>query len=120
MVTITNRMVGRSSGTVMCRNLCQLLAPSIAAASCSITGTDCSPAILFVMVTTCVGYLQFFEEPFVMTLGGPLDSTISMSMFTYQQFGFGNYGFASATSYVLFVIIVCLSAVQFRFLRSNT
>ena len=78
------------------------------------------PTILFVMVTTIVGYLQFFEEPFVMTNGGPLDSTISMSMFTYQQFGFGNYGFASATSYVLFVIIVCLSAVQFRFLRSNT
>jgi multiple sugar transport system permease protein len=41
-------------------------------------------------------------------------------MFTFGQFGFGNYGFASATSYVLFVIIVCLSAVQFRFLRSNT
>jgi multiple sugar transport system permease protein len=78
------------------------------------------PTILFVMVTTIVGYLQFFEEPFVMTNGGPLDSTISMSMFTYGQFGFGNYGFASATSYVLFVIIVCLSAVQFRFFRSNT
>jgi len=78
------------------------------------------PTILFVMVTTVIGYLQFFEEPFVMTKGGPLDSTISMSMFTYKQFGFGNYGFASATSYVLFVIIVCFSAVQFRFLRSNT
>jgi len=78
------------------------------------------PTILFVTVTTGIGYLQFFEEPFVMTNGGPLDSTLSMSMFTYQQFGFGNYGFASATSYVLFVIIVCLTAVQFRFLRSNT
>ena len=78
------------------------------------------PTILFVTVTTGIGYLQFFEEPFVMTLGGPLDSTLSMSMFTYQQFGFGNYGFASATSYVLFVIIICLTAVQFRFLRSNT
>jgi multiple sugar transport system permease protein len=78
------------------------------------------PTILFVTVTTGIGYLQFFEEPFVMTAGGPLDSTLSMSMFTYFQFGFGNYGFASATSYVLFVIIVCLTAVQFRFLRSNT
>jgi multiple sugar transport system permease protein len=78
------------------------------------------PTILFVMVTTVIGYLQFFEEPFVMTNGGPLDSTISMSMFTYKQFGFGNYGFASATSYVLFVIIVCFTAVQFRFFRSNT
>jgi multiple sugar transport system permease protein len=78
------------------------------------------PTILFVMVTTVIGYVQFFEEPFVMTNGGPLDSTVSMSMFTYRQFGFGNYGFASATSYVLFVIIVCLTAVQFRSLRSNT
>ena len=78
------------------------------------------PTILFVMVTTVIGYVQFFEEPFVMTNGGPLDSTVSLSMFTYRQFGFGNYGFASATSYVLFVIIVCLTAVQFRSLRSNT
>ena len=78
------------------------------------------PTMLFVMVTTVIGYLQFFEEPFVMTKGGPLDSTISISMFTYSQFGFGNYGFAAATSYVLFVIIVALTAVVFRSLRSNT
>jgi len=78
------------------------------------------PTILFVMVTTVIGYVQFFEEPFVMTKGGPLDSTISISMFTYSQFGFGNYGFAAATSYVLFVIIVALTAVVFRSLRSNT
>jgi multiple sugar transport system permease protein len=78
------------------------------------------PTMLFVSVVTCVGYLQFFEEPFVMTQGGPLDSTISVSMFTYQQFGFGNYGFAAATSYVLFVVVVALTAIQFRLLRSNT
>ena len=78
------------------------------------------PTMLFVSVTTGIGYLQFFEEPFVMTQGGPLDSTISMSMYTYKQFGFGNYGFAASMGYVLFVIIVALTAVQFRFLRSNT
>jgi multiple sugar transport system permease protein len=78
------------------------------------------PTLLFVSITTVVGYLQFFEEPLVMTQGGPLDSTLSMSMFTYQQFGFGNYGFATATSYVLFVIIIGLTAVQFRLFRSNT
>jgi len=78
------------------------------------------PTILFVTVTTVIGYVQFFEEPYVMTRGGPLDSTVSISMFTYQQFGFGNYGFAAATSYVLFVIIVALTAVVFRSLRSNT
>lgn len=78
------------------------------------------PTLLFVTVTTGIGYVQFFEEPFVMTNGGPLNSTTSISMYTYQQFGFGNYGFAAAMSYVLFVIIVALTAIQFRALRSNT
>ena len=78
------------------------------------------PTMLFVTVTTGVGYLQFFEEPYVMTQGGPLDSTISVSMYTYQQFGFGNYGFAASMSYVLFVVIAVVTAIQFRLLRSNT
>jgi multiple sugar transport system permease protein len=78
------------------------------------------PTLLFVTVTTGIGYLQFFEEPFVMTKGGPLDSTISVSMYTYKQFGFGNYGFAASMSYVLFVVVVALTGLQFRLLRSNT
>ena len=77
------------------------------------------PIILFVSVITMIGYLQFFEEPFVMTNGGPLDSTISMSMYTYKQFGFGNYGYAAALSYLIFVVIAVVTAIQFRFLREN-
>ncbi len=78
------------------------------------------PTILFVSVTTMIGYLQFFEEPFVMTNGGPLDSTISMSMYTYKQFGFGNYGYAAALSYIIFVAVAVVTAIQFRALRENT
>ena len=78
------------------------------------------PTLLFVSVTTGIGYLQFFEEPFVMTNGGPLNSTISMSMYTYRQFGFGNYGLAAAMSYLIFVIVAVVTAVQFRLLRENT
>jgi multiple sugar transport system permease protein len=78
------------------------------------------PTLLFVSVTTAVGYLQFFEEPFVMTKGGPLDSTISVSMYTYKQFGFGNYGFAAAMSYIIFVVIAIVTAIQFGVLRENT
>lgn len=77
------------------------------------------PTLLFGAVITSVGYLQFFEEPFVMTQGGPLDSTLSMSYYVYKQFGFGNYGYASAVSYVLFVIIVVITAIQFRLLRER-
>ena len=74
------------------------------------------PTLLFGAVITGIGYLQFFEEPFVMTQGGPLSSTLSVSYHIYNQFGFGNYGYAAAASYVLFLAIVALSVLQFRLL----
>jgi multiple sugar transport system permease protein len=77
------------------------------------------PTVLFVMVTTSIGYLQFFEEPFVMTKGGPLNSTVSVSMYTYNQFGFGNYGLASAMSYLIFIVIAIVAAIQFRLFRER-
>jgi multiple sugar transport system permease protein len=78
------------------------------------------PTMLFAGVITGIGYLQVFEEPFVMTQGGPLDHTLTVSYYIYDQFGFGNYGYAAAISYVLFVVIVGLTALQFRLLRPNT
>ena len=77
------------------------------------------PTMLFVTVTTTIGYLQFFEEPFVMTKGGPLNTTVSASMFTYQQFSFGNYGYAAALSYLIFLVIAIVTALQFRFLSGK-
>jgi multiple sugar transport system permease protein len=77
------------------------------------------PTLLFGSVVTGIGYLQLFEEPFVMTQGGPLSSTLSVSYHIYNQFGFGNYGYAAAASYVLFVAIVALSVLQFRLLRAR-
>jgi len=77
------------------------------------------PTLLLGAVLLSVGFLQFFEEPFVMTKGGPLDSTLSISYFVFNQFGFGNYGVASAASYVLFVAIALLSIVQFRAFRTK-
>lgn len=78
------------------------------------------PTLLFVSVTTAIGYLQFFEEPFVMTAGGPLNSTVSVSMYIYDQFGFGDYGYAAALSYLTFVVIAVVTAVQFRLLREKS
>jgi len=74
------------------------------------------PVLLFGAVITGIGYLQFFEEAFVMTKGGPLDSTRSVTYYTYDQFGFGNFGYAAAASYLLFLAIVALTFVQFRLL----
>lgn len=79
------------------------------------------PATLFVAVITSIGYLQVFEEPFVMTNGGPVDSTLTTSMLIYEQgFRFFNLGYASAIAYVLFVIIAVLAVLQFRFLRPQS
>jgi multiple sugar transport system permease protein len=77
------------------------------------------PTLLFGAVITSIGYLQFFEEAFVMTKGGPLDSTRSVTFFTYDQFGYGNYAYASAAAYLLFLAIVVLTFVQFRWLREK-
>jgi len=74
------------------------------------------PTLLFGAVITSIGYLQFFEEAFVMTKGGPLDATRSVTFFTYDQFGFGNYGLAAAASYLLFLAVVVFTVVQFRLL----
>lgn len=77
------------------------------------------PTLLFGAVITGIGFLQLFEEPFVMTRGGPLSSTLSVSYHIYHQFGFGNYGYAAAAGYVLFVAIVALSVLQFRLLSER-
>jgi ABC-type sugar transport system permease subunit len=79
------------------------------------------PTILFMLVITTIGYLQLFEEPFVMTGGGPLDATLSVTMYMSQQgFTFFHQGYASAIAYVLFVIVAIVAFLQFKFLRSET
>jgi multiple sugar transport system permease protein len=78
------------------------------------------PTILFMTVITTIGYLQLFEEPFVMTDGGPLDKTLSVTMYMYREgFRFFHQGYASAIAYVLFVIVAIIAILQFRFLRSD-
>ncbi len=79
------------------------------------------PTILFLVVVTTIGYLQLFEEPFVMTEGGPLDQTLSISMYMYQQgFEFFNQGYAAAIAWILFILVAIVAVAQFRLLRSET
>jgi multiple sugar transport system permease protein len=79
------------------------------------------PTILFLVVITTIGYLQLFEEPFVMTEGGPLDQTLSISMYMYQQgFKFFNQGYAAAIAWILFILVAIVAVVQIRLLRSES
>ena len=79
------------------------------------------PTLLFAVVITTIGYLQVFEEPFVMTGGGPLDKTLSISMYMYEEgFVFFHQGYAAAIAWVLFLLVAVVAVVQFRLLRSQT
>ena len=78
-------------------------------------------AIFFVTVTTLIGWMQFFDEPYVLTQGGPVHATTSMSLYIYQQgFRDNEFGFASAVSIVLFAIIAVVTAVQLRARRGES
>lgn len=77
-------------------------------------------SIFFVMVTTLIGWMQFFEEPFIMTEGGPLDSTTSVALFIYRNgFQYSKFGYAAAGSFILFVSIIIITLIQFRMQRKN-
>jgi len=79
------------------------------------------PVLLFVSVITSIGFLQVFQEPYVMTAGGPLNRTLTISQYLIQQgFDFFNQGYASAMAYILFLAIVILTLAQFRLLRPQT
>jgi multiple sugar transport system permease protein len=77
-----------------------------------------APTLALVTLLTVSGYFQLFAEPYVMTLGGPLQSTVSVLYFMYEQgFGWWRLGFASAVAFLLFAIILALTALQMRLTR---
>jgi multiple sugar transport system permease protein len=78
------------------------------------------PTLLFSAVVASIGLMQIFDEPFVMTQGGPLDSTVTVAFHAYNQFSFGNYGYTAAMSYILFLVIAGLTVLQFRIFKPNT
>jgi multiple sugar transport system permease protein len=73
------------------------------------------PTMLFVAVITMIGYFQLFAEPYVMTQGGPLGSTTSVVLLMYQEgFRWWRMGYAAALAFVLFVVMLLWTALQFR------
>ena len=78
------------------------------------------PTTLMVSVLLTVFYLQVFDEPYLLTDGGPLGSTESVALYTYHQFGSGELGVSSAASFVMLVLVALVSVVQFRLLRPRS
>ena len=73
------------------------------------------PIILFCTITSTIGTLQLFDEPFILTEGGPNNATITMGQYLYNNgFRYLKFGYASAIGYVMTVIIGLLSVFQFK------
>ena len=80
-----------------------------------------APTSLFVAVITTVTLFQIFAEPYVMTRGGPLYATTSITLLMYEQgFRWWNLGAAAAVAFVLFALIIAATGLQvaLRKLRS--
>jgi ABC-type sugar transport system permease subunit len=76
--------------------------------------------LMFVVVSQTIFAFQVFAPIYAMTQGGPLNSTKVIVYYIYQQaFRFGDAGYASALTTVLVVLLLVISAVQMRFLRSE-
>ena len=81
----------------------------------SITLPMLMPTLVFVSVVTMIGYFQLFAEPYVMTQGGPLRSTTSVVLLMYEEgFRWWRMGYAAAIAFVLFVVILIATLLQFR------
>ncbi len=71
------------------------------------------PALLLVSIITVSGYFQLFAEPYVMTQGDPLQSTVSVLYFMYDEgFKWWSLGRASAIAFLLFVLILAVTSVS--------
>jgi multiple sugar transport system permease protein len=86
-----------------------------------VTLPSLGPTMLFVSVITMIGYFQLFAEPYVMTQGGPVKSTLSVVLFMYQEgFRWWRMGFAASIAFVLFLIILTGTLIQLRLQRRST
>ena len=75
-----------------------------------------SPFILFNLIIGLIGTMQIFAEAFIMTAGGPVDSTLFYAYYLFKQaFQFFRMGYASALAWILFVIILGLTLAQLWF-----
>ncbi len=73
------------------------------------------PTLLLAAVMSVAGFLQLFAEPYVMTLGGPAQSTVTVLYFMFDEgFKWWNLGQAGAVAFVLFVLILGVTLVQTR------
>ncbi len=75
------------------------------------------PTTLLVSVLMTISFLNTFDEPYLVTGGGPLGSTQSIAQWVYTAFGNGGVADAMAASVVLLILVLLISVAQLRLLR---
>ena len=77
-----------------------------------------SPTIFFVLVTNTINVLQVFSEPYIMTQGGPANSTMTIVLYLYRK-GFQRFemGYAASLAWIVFAIIFIITQIQFGLSR---
>ena len=79
-----------------------------------------APTTFFILVTGIIGASQVFDQVFVMTNGGPLRSTEVLVFILYQHaFKFFEMGYASAIAWVIFLIVMVFTILQWKFLPQD-
>ena len=72
-----------------------------------------APTVLLVSIISVATFFQLFAEPYVMTQGGPAQSTVTVLYFMYEEgFKWWNLGSASAVAFILFLCIFAITLVQ--------
>jgi multiple sugar transport system permease protein len=83
-----------------------------------VTVPSLGPTFLLVGVTTMISQFQLFAEPYVMTQGGPLRSTVSLILLMYEQgFRWWRLGYAAALAFILLALVLAGTMVQLRLRR---
>ncbi len=83
-----------------------------------ITLPSLRPVLLLVSVITVAGYFQLFAEPYVMTRGDPLQSTVSVLYYMYEEgFKWWSLGRASAIAFLLFALTLAITRVMLYLAR---
>ncbi|MES2337942.1 MAG: sugar ABC transporter permease [Pseudomonadota bacterium] len=80
-----------------------------------------APTVLLVGILSIAGFFQLFAEPYVMTQGGPAQSTVTILYFMYEEgFKWWNLGTGSAVAFILFLCILGITLVQLAIVNRMT
>jgi ABC-type sugar transport system permease subunit len=85
-----------------------------------ITLPQLQPTTFYLMIIGFIGGFKTFAQPYMMTKGGPVDSTLTLVMYLYNTgFSYFRLGYAASISTILFLIILLMTVFQFRTIRQR-